>query len=266
MRFHVIARRYSPALQWTLRVYRSVLIGKRWVKYLQQSMKHSAPLDPVPSNTIVHTAIFISNPRPFTASKVVSKEEDDKIHPQGDDHSASQLDPSTTTAITLDDTTVNICQNIVISIIKLTPPSLFATAYPEDTPPQVVPIQSLNVPSWHYTISSSRESAHRQTSIMKAVGESEPIAAKPWSPLSASVFIGLSSSVLAPPYLLNFSTAFPSVPSGSARYSLPNSISKYRLVEIWYLRWLNLRSVSSFFTRVNKVNSALTVEPLLSFL
>lgn len=142
-------------------------------------MKHSAPLDPVPSNTIVHTAIFISNPRPFTASKVVSKEEDDKIHPQGDDHSASQLDPSTTTAITLDDTTVNICQNIVISIIKLTPPSLFATAYPEDTPPQVVPIQSLNVPSWHYTISSSRESAHRQTSIMKAVGESEPIAARP---------------------------------------------------------------------------------------
>lgn len=95
----------------------------------------------ISSNTIVHTTTFISNPRTFIASKVVSKEEDNKIYPQGNDHSASQLDPSITTAITLNDVTVNICQNLVISvIIKLTSLSLFTIAYPENTSSQVVSI------------------------------------------------------------------------------------------------------------------------------
>ncbi len=98
-------------------------------------------------------------------------------------------------------------------IINIIPPSSLSTADPEDTSPQDPPIESLNLSSWRYTKPSSQGYAKGQTFIATSVGESEPLAAKPWSPLSASAVIGLSNSILAPP--------------GSARDSFSRSASTF---------------------------------------
>ncbi len=194
------------------------------------SRQISSPLNLVatatPRNTMKHTTTLISNPRASASKADIPS---DKMHPYGDDQAAPPPDPLvTTTAIALSDASLSGCQNIVISIIiNIIPLSSLSTADPEDTSPQDSPIQPLNLPSWQYTEPSSQGHAKGQTSIATPVGESEPLTPKPWSPLSASAIIGLSSSVLAPPYPFNFLTTFLPVSSGSARDPFSSSASTF---------------------------------------
>lgn len=155
----------------------------------------------VPPNIIKYTTTLVSNPQ-ASASKAMVKVESpdipsqpsDKMYPHGDDQAAPSSDPLATTAIALSDASLSGCQNIVISvIINIIPPSSLSTADPEDTSRQDPPIQPLNLPAWQNTKPSSQGHAKGQTSIVTPVGESEPLAAKPWSPLPASA---LSTVVL----------------------------------------------------------------------